>query len=292
MNITILPFNEGWQFDIWPELIDHWFAEKYLLNSPFEFVIVRPDNILDPRILAPSNDSRWSEISRAWYQIQKPYPQAVLQDWKVIYNFGEEIAPNLKVFRIKESNSTVLFWLTKEHDLIETQARLADLLPTLSAYWHIISGRGLFHAAGIQHKKNAYLFVGVSGSGKSTVSILSNALGDQVINDDHVVVSQGEKGNWLVSDSTYTNQRIPIKGIFFLVQDYTDYIFPIKRSKIVSGLLASLSEHANEVLIRNVLRQAFTICSKITRTIPCYELHFRKSSDFWKLIDAKFPDRS
>jgi len=38
------------------------------------------------------------------------------------------------------------------------------------------------------------------------------------------------------------------------------------------------------------LRRSIRTIGDLARTIPGYELHFRKSPDFWKLIDAEFPD--
>ncbi len=35
------------------------------------------------------------------------------------------------------------------------------------------------------------------------------------------------------------------------------------------------------------LRIVFPIFAAIARAVPAYELHFRKSPDFWKVIDAE-----
>jgi hypothetical protein len=290
MKLHFLPPVEDGSKGIWAEFADHWFANEYANNLTEELVIVFPQADFNDCTLDSSRDSCWNEIYCAWYQIKNSLPGTQLQAWRVIYKYGDEIAPNLSVFRLRNSKTPCLFWLCSKQNFIETQARLADLLPKISAYCHITQGRGLFHAAGILHKNQAYLFAGASGAGKSTVSSLSSAQGDKIIHDDHVVIYRGETGKWLVSDTAYSLQDAPVKVFLFLVQDHKDQLLPIKPAVTVIRLLESLREHGSQVLFGDVLRQAFATLADIARHVPGYELHFRKSPDFWKLIDEQFPD--
>jgi ABC-type dipeptide/oligopeptide/nickel transport system ATPase component len=131
--------------------------------------------------------------------------------------------------------------------------------------------------------------VGVSGAGKSTVSLLSSAQGDKVIHDDHIVVYR-EDEKWSVTNTSHSIRGTPIKAILFLFQDKEDKLIPINTARTAMGLIKSLEEHGRHVLFGDVFRSAFSTCSEIARHVPGYELHFRKSADFWKLIDEQFPD--
>jgi hypothetical protein len=266
-----------------------WFANEYGDLLAEKLVIVMPRADIEESKLK-EEDFRWREIFRACCRIKSSQPGGRLKAWRVIHKYGDEIAPGLGVFRFRESKPPCLFWLSSDEDMIETQARLADLLPKISAYWHIERGRGLLHAAGIIHKGQAYLFAGASGAGKSTVSALSRDCGHQIIHDDHLVVYQEEKGPWLVSNTLHSFHDIPIKAVLFLVQDTVDRLIPLKSTTTALRLLDGLREHGHYVLFKEALRKAFATMAEMARNVPGFELHFRKSPDFWNRIDEQFPD--
>ncbi len=290
MKLHFLPPVKNSSKLIWAEFADYWFANGYASNLTEELVIVFPQADFKDRILDSSRDPRWNEIYRAWYQINTSLPGTQLKAWRVIYEHGDEIAPNLGVFWLRNNKTPCLFWLCSKQNFIETQARLADLLPKISAYCHIRQGRGLFHAAGILHKDQGYLFLGASGAGKSTISSLSSTQGDKIIHDDHVVVYRGETGKWLLSDIAYSHQGIPVNAFLFLVQDHKDLLLPITHAETVKRLLENLNDHGSQVLFGDILKNAFTTLAEVARHVPSYELHFRKSPDFWNVIRERFPD--
>ena len=80
----------------------------------------------------------------------------------------------------------------------------------------------LTHASCVRHKGKAFLFLGKSGTGKSTHSRMwLNALQDVVLmNDDHPVVRVGEDGTataygspWSGKTRCYKNMQAPVGGI-------------------------------------------------------------------------------
>lgn len=268
---------------------NRWFSNEYGDSLAEKLVIVMPRTDIEGSTLK-EEDFRWREIFRAGCRIRSSQPGGKLKAWRIIHKYGDEIAPGLGVFRFRESKSPCLFWLSSDESLIETQARLADLLPKIAAYWHMVQGRGLLHAAGIINKGQAYLFAGPSGAGKSTVSALSLACGHQIIHDDHIVVYKGGKGIWLVSNTFHSFHDIPIKAVLFLVQDTVDRLIPLKSTATAIRLLDGLREHGRYVLYREALSKAFSTTAEIARLVPGFELHFRKSPEFWNRIDEQFPD--
>ena len=77
---------------------------------------------------------------------------------------------------------------------------------------------------------------------------------------------------------------------FLLFRDHKDQIIQVGQNITIKRLMKSLNEYGMHVLFGQVLQKAFATSAEIARHVPTYELHFRKSPDFWKLIDAEFPD--
>jgi hypothetical protein len=238
-----------------------------------------------------SSATIWEELHQAWKQIGQSTSKGDLAAWRLIYRYGDEIAPGLRVFRLRESKSPKFFYLVSQKEPLAAAARLNDVLFSLSTRVHIDEGRCVFHAAGIVYKDYAHIFVGPSGAGKSTVSSLSDALGHRIIHGDHVVLYPDQVGDYLVTDISPSIPGIPLKSIFFLFQDSMDRLIPLSALEttrlLFNGFLDIVSDYT---LSEKMLRYAFTFCADIARRTPGYKLHFRKSPDFWKLINELFPD--
>jgi len=256
-----------------------------------ELVIITPETSLEKSHLITSGALIWKEIHQAWRQIGQSTSRGDLAAWRLIHRYGEEIAPGLRVFRLRESKTPVYFYLVSQKEPFAAAARLSDVLFSLSTWHHVDQGRCVLHAAGVVHIDFAYLFVGASGAGKSTIATLSNALGYTIIHDDHVAIYPDQDGNYLVTDISPSIPGVPLKSIFFLIQDTTDRLVPLSALATTRGLLDGFLDIVSEYLLSDqMLRYAFTFSANIAHRIPGYELHFRKSPDFWKLIDEQFPD--
>lgn len=255
-----------------------------------ELVIITPETSLEKGHLTTSSVLIWAEIQKAWQQIEQSKSGGGLANWRLIHRYGKEIAPGLGVFRLRESKAPVYFYLVSQRDPFKAAARLRHMFFSLSIWDHIDQGRCVFHAAGVVHMGFAYLFAGASGAGKSTVGSLSNALGYTIIHDDHVVVYPDQAGNYLVADISPSTSGVPLKSIFFLVQGSKDRLVPLSALDATRGLFDGFLDIVSEnILSDQMLRYAFAFSADIARRVPGYELHFRKSPEFWKLIKEQFP---
>lgn len=266
------------------------FFADYYANTGVETLVVISPFISQSDLSIDSPFPQLKRIWFAWSKINRSSPGTQADSWRIIHEYGEEIAPNLGVFRLKGNTPPCFFWLSPSEDFLENQIRFADIVPKISIYWHLMQGRGFFHAAGVLHRGFSYLFVGASGAGKSTVSRLSLELGDSIFHDDHVVVYRGESGEYRVSDSGYIFQGAPLKAVLFLDQSNEDLLVPVMPVLATKWLLKSLHEYGSSILYGDVFRCAFSLCAEISRYVPSFKLYFRKSPDFWKLIDEQFPD--
>lgn len=107
----------------------------------------------------------------------------------------------------------------------------------------------LFHSAVIARENRGYMFLGKSGTGKSTHARMwlrrfSNA---DLLNDDNPVVRLEEDGVWVYgtpwSGKTpcYKNSRVPLAGIVNLSQAPQNKIRPIKGIEAYMALVVSIS---------------------------------------------------
>lgn len=126
--------------------------------------------------------------------------------------------------------------------LFHFQLVLRDLLQSL-----LESNGGFFiHASTALINEKAYIFMGASGAGKSTIiSLIDNC---KKLADDVGIVRPNGKGAYLFyqtlfkekfNDSTILTSGAKIGGVFFLKKSRKTYILPIKNSLLILSLLKS-----------------------------------------------------
>ena len=148
------------------------------------------------------------------------------------------------------------------------------------------------HAAGVIHKKKLLLFAGRSGAGKSTISKLLVKTEDKILDEDQVLIRP-------LSDKTYSadawgyslkKNSAPICGIFKLIQARQDSILPLTQAQTARLIFEQVNQAAANMIPIDLYKTIFERSADIARKVPSFELHFRKSPDFWKLIDEFIPD--
>jgi hypothetical protein len=196
----------------------------------------------------------------------------------------------------KNQNQKQIFFLVGEDSHLYSE--LSSCLLLVATWWHALRGNLLLHASGIADGDKGFLFLGNSGAGKSTVASFAISLEKQVVADDIVLISRYQGCEYflryvprfypqLTSDSSL---HPSLRGIFTLVQDTEDYLIPLSPISLTKAINRGY-QHTLSLQIPIQARQtSFQAISEISRRVPGYELHFRKSTDFWRLIDGQFPD--
>jgi hypothetical protein len=145
----------------------------------------------------------------------------------------------------------------------------------------------IFHAAAIVREERVYIFLGHSGSGKSTVSELSDDCA--VLSDDMTVVRR-VNGSYRVFPSPFwldmqrgerENRGYKIGGIFTLVQDEETYLKKIPPSQALADIFTV--PHIPAEL--QPVQKLFDSFSNILEEHDLYELHFKKDKSFWRHIN-------
>ena len=259
-------------------------------NQPFDcrLMVVSPyyDDIANPKYQA---------ISRVWASargaLKSPNPIG-LDAWRTLHNFGTLVDQSIFLFHDKDGSAGDFFCLNPT-DTVKSpwspSSWIVKAIEALGVHWYVTHGGALFHASGLERKGSGYLFLGQSGAGKSTVASLSELVRAKIVHDDQIMLAP-ISGQYLLA---HPSSRItpPLRGIFLLKQSKEDRLVPLTPQATGAGLSKSLLEYAiGQDLYGPWVRQAFQNAAAIARTVPGYELHFRKSPDFWKLIDEQLPN--
>jgi hypothetical protein len=160
----------------------------------------------------------------------------------------------------------------------------------LMNYSKIDTGSIPVHACGVIRLDCLFLFGGPSGAGKSTTARLSRKLGAQILDEDQVLIWENQNGNFYANAWGYSlkNCESPIKAIINLIQDEQDHLYRMSDLTTARFIMDRVFEVCGFYLSDQNKRKLFSMSARVARSIPGYTLHFRKSPDFWKLIDAEF----
>lgn len=138
-------------------------------------------------------------------------------------------------------------------------------------------GRGLmFHALGIEHRGNGYLFAGNSGQGKSTLARLWRGKG-RILNDDRVIVRLVDGRFWLYSTPWHgtlpdvTVERAPLTKIFVLSWGEQNHARPLTQAEAICFLLQRAFP---PLWSREGMIFTMDFLARLVPAVPCYELAF------------------
>jgi hypothetical protein len=237
-------------------------------------------------------------LSDAWRSIlATPSRQRAAQKeaWQVIEKISTGVPANqshksIVLRRLHQPSDADFYILLLTED--EPAGLPAHILLILCELWQLKQGRLTLHASGIRERDRLFLFLGSSGAGKSTIAKMSSRLGNQVIDQDRVLVHRLPGSGYSAYGWGYgiMECEIPLRAIFRLVQSTEDRLIPLNQRQVGHLILERHNEVMGGMQTEDLLRESFHQASDIARQVPGFELHFRKSPDFWKLIDAQFPD--
>lgn len=156
----------------------------------------------------------------------------------------------------------------------------------------------LCHSAGVEYNHKGFIFLGKSGAGKTTITKLCRSIGCSPLGDDLNLIQKKRTNSYFisaipainVSPVGYTPISSRIFGIFIIIQDKVDFLKAIPPSYVASYTFDAFINDTpfNRKMSGEQLGITFHSICDFARQLPGFELHFRKSTDFWKLIDAEF----
>ncbi len=160
-------------------------------------------------------------------------------------------------------------------------------------------GGVICHAAAAVMEERAFVFAGVSGAGKTTLSrqLVAGGLDGCLLSDDRVILSHGAaEGDaregarerivawgtpWHGDAEIALNASAPLAGLLFLVQAEVDEIVPIATGGAMRRLMPMVSCPWYDP---DRLPPTLDTCARVVENTPCYELRFTKTGDLVELL--------
>jgi len=150
-------------------------------------------------------------------------------------------------------------------------------------------GGFLLHSAGAIRNGRAFLFSGVSGAGKTTISRLAPADVTLLTDEVSYIRRNSGDGGYRACGTPFAgelarggeNCSAPIESLFFLTQGRENKIEPMAKSESIGSLMRNIlffAEDAN--LVRNVFQSA---CEVVDR-VRVERLTFTPDSRVWGMI--------
>ncbi len=144
----------------------------------------------------------------------------------------------------------------------------------------------LLHAATVVRAGRAYVFTGRSGAGKSTVASLSPP--GSVLTDEISLVRFSD-GAWHAYGTPFwgefradgSNRRVPLAGIYSLVQAPEDRVEPLAAREALRALLPNVLFFSSD---QQQTDQLLSVLTSAAEQIPFYRLYFRRDAGFWEVI--------
>jgi len=153
----------------------------------------------------------------------------------------------------------------------------------------VLAERGgfLVHSASVVRNGRAFLFSGISGAGKTTISRLAPPDATLLTDEISYVRRAGDTyeacGTPFAGDLGRPGENIaaPLAALYLLVQGPHNRVAPIAPAEAARRLLRNILFFADDArLVEQMFR---TACEFVSR-VPVYELTFRPDTEVWNLI--------
>ena len=154
-----------------------------------------------------------------------------------------------------------------------TKMAVDNALMVLFAMATADKGTALFHAAVVSRNDRAYMFLGPSGTGKSTHASLwlKYIEGTELVNDDNPVVRDGVVygSPWSGKTPCYRNVHYPLGGIVVLSQAPRNKMRRLGGIEAYAALMASISGQRWDSRIADGLHETE---NRLVTTVPVWRL--------------------
>ena len=171
---------------------------------------------------------------------------------------------------------------------------LEVLLRNASQLFGLEMRRAMFlHASSVERQGGAYVFMGRSGAGKTTVAMLSqDAGGASLIREEFTCLGDFADGAPLCAFALPFREKnrlsatrpaaVPLRGLYWLEQADTDSVERISVPEQVKRLAMATSIGVRDEMF---MSPALELGEQLVRRVPVRVLRFRKSAEFWQAID-------
>jgi len=225
--------------------------------------------------LLPLTVAYWKEGNEYIYCVQKKNPTEL----KLIAIVSEGFTQGRIFLEEEISVKRTLFFPLSQYFI--DQFLLLNILHT---------GYGIrLHCCGIVYKEKAFLFVGKSGSGKSTIAKIFKANKEvTVLSDEYVILKRNNSmvkaygTPWMSEVNAYSNSSADLGAVYFIQHDKFNNIslmHPVKST------IELIRQSSSCFLTGDKMEFVMSFCAEISESIPCFVLGFVPDND---VIDFVF----
>ena len=162
-----------------------------------------------------------------------------------------------------------------------------SVLRVLHSIVAVTGGGCLMHAASAIRNGRSFVFTGVSGAGKTTISGLIPP--DAKLLTDEISYIRPDRDGYRAFGTPFmghlgipgNNVSAPLKAIYLLVQGPENKVRPVSQKQAAAALLRNVLFFAEDPeLVRTIFE---TVC-RLVVTVPVYELTFLPTTEVWEMI--------
>lgn len=144
----------------------------------------------------------------------------------------------------------------------------------------------LLHASAVVHDDKAYVFLGRSGAGKSTISQISYDKGLHILNDDRVIVRKKNGrffafGNpWHGTFGKFENRSYEIAGLYFIHKKPEHKTTPLSFDEAFAAFAKNVFLWPPEGRGSSWHFKAADLISQV----PSFKMDFARNAGFWEIL--------
>jgi hypothetical protein len=194
------------------------------------------------------------------------------------------------VFVCDQKANTAYFLLKKHRRPSNKHLGVINGIMFVLSLQLIRNGGLLVHGAAVQRNGKLALFLGLSGSGKTTAANCCRP--DICFSDDGAIIRE-ELNRFFVyyspfrqietDKNSHGRQKGEINRIFLLNKKGPHGVSPIKKSELMHLMLMH-HIHFMKYMDRDTAQMCFYRVKKMVGSIPAYRLSFDRSEDIWDLL--------
>lgn len=142
-------------------------------------------------------------------------------------------------------------------------------------YLSVINGNMMIHASGVSHNGKGYIFSGVSGKGKTTISGLWKNAGASLIHDDRLILRKIHGEFRMYNTPVYDDEKPSesrVDAVFLIEHGKENNSARLNGAAAISAVMSNCIQHNwGHQTISGLLQTVTELCS----TVPVYNLSFK-----------------
>ena len=177
------------------------------------------------------------------------------------------------VLKFSLSSNKWEMWFEHEENIVDPMEYPLDGL--ILYYLTVIHNDIMIHASGINHEGKGYVFSGISGKGKTTMTRLWDSAGAKIIHDDRLIIRRKGDSHRMFNTPVYNNDDpsdSAVTKIFIIEHGPANKLAPVSGANAVTRIMSNCIQHNwSPEIINRLLNSVGTLCENVQVEI----LYFR-----------------